>query len=787
MAAPQRVAVGDSVVPAVDTGSPLSTPARVVPTSDRVTSDRIVPPSRCWGGEILLPSDPYAALGTCAEISCTSDEVLQLTAVAVVTGEGRQVVVHPDGVGRFVLAHRHLRFVGHNTAAVFWEIERHLRTRGEHEALAAWWAVVGGDRLHDVGLLDALVRLARDDSPPTPRPLAEVVREYAGVGGAVTDPDRAHSVELGADGASGAERLAAANAVATRRAYEGLRKEAAALADPFTRAGNVQPDARRRFGPLSEAVQVKKAVALAAVTRAGMRIDRDRVRSVSAELRARLNSAVVRLRAVCPELYRIDAHGRLLNGPSGAPVLRAEVLVAQLAAIRRELGAGVGVCPPTTDGTTSTKLAVWSAYRDRHPFVRDWLETEEATNLLRHLAPLTGDAVHPEYAVLVRTGRTACSGPNVQQVPHAGNLRSVFVPSPGHLLLAVDYTFAELRALAAHLLHQFGRSALADVIRSGADPHAHTAALMLGVPVNEFVAWKSDGPARAGLFDAARQAAKAINFGVPAGLGVEGLRTYARTAFGVTLTTEEARVRRHRLVHEIYPELAEYLAEDGPGIVARNLHTASEEVRAELNEIPFGAIRKVLAGASGTRHPRPFVSHIWSSLSGLNRNPALVDRLNRRAPNERLAVEVCDAGVATLTGRIRGRVGYTAARNTPFQGLAADGAGLALFELVRAGFRVVAFVHDEVLIELPAKGGSVSASAVERVVEIMRRLMEGVLDGVPAACEYTLGRSWADRGRPEVRGGRIYPASGWTNEPRGAGTVAGERVDNTCATNTRFP
>jgi DNA polymerase-1 len=53
------------------------------------------------------------------------------------------------------------------------------------------------------------------------------------------------------------------------------------------------------------------------------------------------------------------------------------------------------------------------------------------------------------------------------------------------------------------------------------------------------------------------------------------------------------------------------------------------------------------------------------------------------------------------TGRIRSRCTYTALLNTYFQGLAADGAKLALYLLWREGFRIVAFVHDQVLLEVP--------------------------------------------------------------------------------------
>jgi DNA polymerase I-like protein with 3'-5' exonuclease and polymerase domains len=119
---------------------------------------------------------------------------------------------------------------------------------------------------------------------------------------------------------------------------------------------------------------------------------------------------------------------------------------------------------------------------------------------------------------------------------------------------------------------------------------------------------------------------------------------------------------------------------------------------------------------------------------------------------------VCHAGVATLTGRIRGRVRYSQARNTPFQGLAADGAALALFELVREGFRVVGFVHDEVLVELPDEGGFVSADKVRRVEEILCRKMEEVLVGdIPVGCEAALSERWSKKAKLVVQDGKVQP------------------------------
>lgn len=62
-----------------------------------------------------------------------------------------------------------------------------------------------------------------------------------------------------------------------------------------------------------------------------------------------------------------------------------------------------------------------------------------------------------------------------------------------------------------------------------------------------------------------------------------------------------------------------------------------------------------------------------------------------------------DGYVTTITGRLRGNTTYCAEKNTPFQGLAADGAKIALYNLQREGFKVVGFVHDEVICEVNNK------------------------------------------------------------------------------------
>jgi DNA polymerase-1 len=90
--------------------------------------------------------------------------------------------------------------------------------------------------------------------------------------------------------------------------------------------------------------------------------------------------------------------------------------------------------------------------------------------------------------------------------------------------------------------------------------------------------------------------------------------------------------------------------------------------------------------------------------------------------------------VFTLTGRKRGRTTYCAEKNTPFQGLAADGAKIALYNLVRQGFEVVGFVHDEIICEVKSDRANEDLVLQEKImIESMQQVCPDVLIGVESA------------------------------------------------------
>ncbi len=124
--------------------------------------------------------------------------------------------------------------------------------------------------------------------------------------------------------------------------------------------------------------------------------------------------------------------------------------------------------------------------------------------------PNTG-RLHTSFnQTITATGRLSSSEPNLQNIPirtdWGQKLRKAFVPEPGWLFLAADYSQIELRVLA----HMSGDPKLVGAFLEKEDIHRRTAAEVFGVDVGEVDADM-------------RRKAKVINFGIVYGMGAHGL------------------------------------------------------------------------------------------------------------------------------------------------------------------------------------------------------------------------------------------------------------------------
>lgn len=118
-----------------------------------------------------------------------------------------------------------------------------------------------------------------------------------------------------------------------------------------------------------------------------------------------------------------------------------------------------------------------------HPFVSSFQEQAHCKKMMSTYMNTelvhVDQRVHPRFTPLVKTGRTSCRGPNIQNVPRKENIRGIYLASPGYVLFACDYAQLELCALAQSCLTWQKKSVMADVINTGADLHRWFAARIL--------------------------------------------------------------------------------------------------------------------------------------------------------------------------------------------------------------------------------------------------------------------------------------------------------------------
>lgn len=747
-----------------------------------------------WQGNKLTgtPESPLAFDTETEPINKADPTHIPRLALCSVSDGTTTAILRPDQLADFIVLHRDQHWVGHNFAFDFWVVEEYLSGLWEKggrghtaRALHHWWRMVDVNQIHDTLLLDLLVKIGKGEGEQTgwdadlwSQNLARVAARYAPhVTVDKKDPFRLRYGELlGLDDRNGVDEgffaYAATDAYATHQIYCALYKEALVLAnDPAVRAKSY-PDAVERYGLLTEQIQVKTSIAFAKLEKTGIAIDKEKAKGIEEQLRQHYEEQLGVIEAHSPKLLkRYVRSGQFkLTKKSGLPQFDNKVLMTELKKIAVELD----IDPPISGGKKkqlSTSAKAWAEYRDLHPFLEAWCTLKVDAKELEFFFPFKSelDRVYPRYEVLKRTGRISAKNPNITQIPRNGDIRSAFIAAPGHLLLKIDYAAIELRTLAATCLRWLGRSRLAETFNAGMDPHSFTASMLVGEPYKKFYASveaeKSLPKGSPKPYSRHRQSSKAVNFGVPGGLGGPKLAGYAKVQYGVTMTQEEAAAFRERLTTDIYPELNEqdgYLASTALADLACNLGLSIDQAYAILSRTPgvigmnLRCLEKVLKGQphkfDGTPYNEGFVNLLWDLGTRLIKaSPSLMDHprvretIGERKPSATVCQLLFGSRTVTLTGRLRGGVGYTQRANTPFQGLASDGAKLAMWELLKAGHKVVAMVHDEVLVEVPlTKEDPTGEKAAADVDRILKSSMAEVLNNlVPVETEMKLAACWS--------------------------------------------
>ncbi len=296
---------------------------------------------------------------------------------------------------------------------------------------------------------------------------------------------------------------------------------------------------------------------LANMERAGIKIDREFLEVLRADLSQQCEVLVQRIYAHAGEEFNVNS----------TPQLRT-ILFEKLGLVPvKKTKTG-----PSTDADSLQKMA------DEHPIVEDLLRYREVEKLRSTYAdalpPLIGadGRIHATFKQTdTTTGRISSEAPNLQNVPvrtaDGREMRRAFIADDGCGLLTADYSQIELRVLA-HLADDPG---LIDAFERGADVHTATAAAVFGVPEKK-------------VDDHQRRFAKVVNYGLAYGMEAYGLGQRLDIPTGEAAKILEA-------YFASFPNVKSYMAQTVNEARERGYTTTIFGRRRQITELASGNFR----------------------------------------------------------------------------------------------------------------------------------------------------------------------------------------------------
>lgn len=238
----------------------------------------------------------------------------------------------------------------------------------------------------------------------------------------------------------------------------------------------------------------------------------------------------------------------------------------------------------------STDVEVLENLAAKHPIIDKLLEYRQCVKIkstyvdgMCNVINKETNRIHSNFNQTVTvTGRISSTEPNLQNIPikveMGRQIRKVFIPQEGYVLIDADYSQIELRVLA----HISGDENMINAFIEGQDIHRSTAAKIFGVPelaVTPFM----------------RSSAKAINFGLIYGKGEFSLAKDLRITRKQAKEYIESYFAKFKRVHEYMHEIIEKTKEQGyvstllgrrrylPEINSKNFNVRAASERMALN------------------------------------------------------------------------------------------------------------------------------------------------------------------------------------------------------------
>jgi len=479
-----------------------------------------------------------------------------LVAAAASTGD-RRFLVRPDRVGGFLLEHREALFVCHEAGHFFWSVAEHLDRDRDRAALEVLWDLPRTGRLHDVVLLDQLLRVAAHGGHPLPRSLQELaVDQCEETPDGVRQPvHRGHGTgEVREEGPADVVR----RADLVLDVYRRLRREA----DGVVGRSGIHAGVVERFGPLALGLQVQAAIAVRAANRDGLRITEESPRDV--------------------EIWWKEAHRRysstLYADPDARPCFKWEGRRIRLkvnghldvreSALRRWLGEvnatlldvqGVPFRPPLAEsGEVAVDPNLWADRACRHVQLDAWVRLAGAAAMRRSSSGdgPGGRLVRPRYVVVPRL-RTI--NPNLELLGWVDRSAAFAAPEGYYFVVGKLFGLA-VRCLAELCTRHLGASRLAGRLREGVDPTLDVATSWGGfLRLDYFVGIEADRPGAAEL---AMRRARAFVAILPRFWDGGAVRRPLRATSKARLRPDRAQDYLRMVSEEFFPEIGALLKDD---------------------------------------------------------------------------------------------------------------------------------------------------------------------------------------------------------------------------------
>jgi DNA polymerase I-like protein with 3'-5' exonuclease and polymerase domains len=393
----------------------------------------------------------------------------------------------------------------------------------------------------------------------------------------------------------------------------------------------------------------------------------------------------------------------------------------------------IGVQLPHTEktGQPSTNETALEKARETHPDLEVWQPLERYKKLSKlqstYIEPLLelaweDGSIHPEWnSSGTVTGRYSSSksslnkqlnhkrGPALQTIPNPEhgdteyNPREWFIAREGYKLIVMDLSQAEVRMMAV----RSGCPVLRHSILSGEDIHSSNAAIMFGREWEEAEA-REDAEALKHM----RSVAKTMTFGIMYGMGPSSLANL----LGIS-----------------YSEARDYLD---------RYYETFHGIAKWKNEIKLKILRKKYSTSIGGRRRRPTVlrsSPVINALESENPKEYARQRFTELVFNrcwdkaiEKSKTLNRDSNPDELDAR-----GVRQCINFAIQASVGDLINHAAAGLVKAGYRVIAQMHDELILEVEDNPDTIQ-SAIDKAKE----LLEINIKGITFKLDCKVGDTW---------------------------------------------